>query len=250
MKNTKISIGYVVFIIACFLTGLVLALLLLPVSKSEGAEPPADAQHIVIHMDRDKTPDDKVSRTMDIDNPETDLSGITSINGDVALMELFSTITMVETRSFWRDTQVLDKKYNVKKIRIFMNSGGGSAMDGLALADMILEAQRDGFEIEIYATGVCASAAVTVFAACNKRTASAGCMFMVHEAKLFKLYSQETMDDLESQKEMMTLLRTRYLDILAKRSKLSVKEWSDLLATDTWFSAEQALQWGLVDEIR
>jgi len=192
---------------------------------------------------------DIVHRSMEVDNPEANLSGICSIIDNVGYMQIYSTISVTESRSFWMDTHILKQRYGITKIRLFLNSGGGSAYDGIALADLIEGAQKDGFEIEAFASGLVASAAVPVFAACAKRTACDGCVFMVHKAKLFKYIAQEDINDLEAQKEMMRIIRLKYLGIMANHSKLTKTEWEKLLEKTTWFTAKQALEWGLVDEV-
>ena len=209
---------------------------------------PDDAYHVVLHSEGDEQ--NTVQRTMNVANPKTPLSGITSINGNKAIVEIFGSITDVEPRSLWKDTKILKERFGITEIDMFINSGGGSAADGLSLADVILKSRKGGFKIEAYATGKCASAAVVILAAADKRVASPGCMFMVHKAKISKVYSQEDINDLKAQQEMMALMRTRYLKILADHSKLNVDQWRTLLDETKWFTSEQAFEWGLVDEIR
>jgi ATP-dependent protease ClpP protease subunit len=48
----------------------------------------------------------------------------------------------------------------------------------------------------------------------------------------------------------MTMLQDRYISILVEHSSLSETEWRDMERQTTWFTAEQAKEWGLVDEIR
>ncbi len=47
----------------------------------------------------------------------------------------------------------------------------------------------------------------------------------------------------------MELIRDRYIGKLAKYSKLSKEEWKELGHKTTWFSAEKAKAWGIVDKI-
>ena len=94
-----------------------------------------------------------------------------------------------------------------------------------------------------------ASATVPVFAVCNERLAAPGTIFMVHEASIWKWPGRETASDIRSQNELMELLRNRYLDTLAQHSKRTFDEWADMERKTTWFSAEQAKSFGLVDKI-
>jgi ATP-dependent protease ClpP protease subunit len=48
---------------------------------------------------------------------------------------------------------------------------------------------------------------------------------------------------------LMHLLRDRYIGKLAMNSKLDKTKWEMLENKTTWFSAEKAKDWGLVDSI-
>jgi ATP-dependent protease ClpP protease subunit len=48
----------------------------------------------------------------------------------------------------------------------------------------------------------------------------------------------------------MGLIRDRYIGKLIYYSNLSKKKWEILGHKTTWFSAEQAKKWGLVEEIK
>jgi ATP-dependent protease ClpP protease subunit len=72
---------------------------------------------------------------------------------------------------------------------------------------------------------------------------------MVHEASLWKWPGRETASDIRSQNELMGLLRERYVGKLANYSKLDKEKWEELENKTTWFSAEKAKKWGLVDII-
>ena len=106
-----------------------------------------------------------------------------------------------------------------------------------------------GFNITAYASGLVASAAVPVFAVCPKRIASPGTVFMVHEAAMFK-WGYETASDIRSQKVMMDLLSKRYVDLLVKNTKITEDQWHSMERETTWFTVHEALEYGLVDEIR
>ena len=49
--------------------------------------------------------------------------------------------------------------------------------------------------------------------------------------------------------ELMQLLRERYIGKLAAYSKLDRAKWEESEHKTTWFSAEKAKDWGLVDKI-
>ncbi len=190
-----------------------------------------------------------IHKSMEIPNPEGSLSNISFIVKDEAFIKIFSSLTVGDVTRLWNDIWVLKKSTNIRKVNLFINSPGGDAFSGLALADQLERAKRSGFHITAHASGIVASAAVPVFVVCNKRLAAPGTIFMVHETSIWKWPGRETASDIRSQNKLMTLIRDRYIGKLAKYTKLSKKEWGELEYKTTWFSAEQAKEWGLVDEI-
>ena len=192
---------------------------------------------------------DFIRKSMAMPNQEGHLSEMSFISKDKAFVKIFSELSVADVSRLWNDIAVLETNSNIRDINLFINSPGGDAFSGLALADQIEGAQRKGFRVTAHASGIVASAAVPVFAVCKERLAAPGTIFMVHEAELWKWPGQETASDISSQNEMMQLLRERYIAKLATNSKLDKDKWEKLESKTTWFSAEKAHEWGLVDKI-
>lgn len=193
--------------------------------------------------------DDNISRAMEIPNPEGRLSQLSFISADKAFVKIFSGLSVADVTRLWNDFVVLENNTTIRDVNLFINSPGGDAFSGLALADQIERAQRKGFKVTAHASGIIASAAVPVFAVCNVRLAAPGTIFMVHEAALWKWPGRETASDIKSQNDLMCLLRDRYIGKLVDNSNLSKEKWEELEKQTTWFSAHKALSWGLVDSI-
>ena len=192
---------------------------------------------------------DRVNRSMEVANPEGRLSQLSFISNDKAFVKIFSGLSVADVTRLWNDLVVLENNTNIRDVNLFINSPGGDAFSGLALADQIERARRKGFKITAHASGIIASAAVPVFAVCDVRLAAPGTIFMVHEAALWKWPGRETASDISSQNELMHLLRDRYIGKLVDNSKLKKAKWEELEKKTTWFSADKALAWGLVDSI-
>ena len=192
---------------------------------------------------------DQINKSMEIPNPEGSLSQLSFITKNKAFIKIFSGLSISDVTRFWNDLVILENSTNIREINLFINSPGGDAFSGLALADQIERAKRRGFHITAHASGIIASAAVPVFAVCDVRLAAPGTIFMVHEASLWKWPGRETASDIRSQNELMVLLRERYIGKLANYSKLDKEKWEELENKTTWFSAEKAKKWGLVDKI-
>jgi len=192
---------------------------------------------------------DRVNRSMEVANPEGRLSQLSFISNDKAFVKIFSGLSVADVTRLWNDLVVLENNTKIRDVNLFINSPGGDAFSGLALADQIERARRKGFKITAHASGIIASAAVPVFAVCDVRLAAPGTIFMVHEAALWKWPGRETASDISSQNELMHLLRDRYIGKLVDNSKLNKSKWEELEKKTTWFSANKALNWGLVDSI-
>ena len=195
------------------------------------------------------TAEEGVTKSMVVPNQEGRLSELSFISKDKAFVKIFSELSVSDVTRLWNDIVVLELNSSIRDVNLFINSPGGDAFSGLALADQIERAQRKGFRITAHASGIVASAAVPVFAVCKVRLAAPGTIFMVHEAELWKWPGRETASDISSQNELMSLLRDRYIGKLATNSKIDKEKWEQLEHKTTWFSAEKALEYGLVDKI-
>ncbi len=203
----------------------------------------AESEQVEAHEDQG------ITRLMEVPNQEGRLSDLSFISKDRAYVKIFSDLSVSDVTRLWNDIVVLELNSSIRDVDLFINSPGGDAFSGLALADQIERAQRRGFRVTAHASGIVASAAVPVFAVCNPRLAAPGTIFMVHEAELWKWPGRETASDISSQNELMGLLRERYLGKLVTRTKLAKEKWEQLENKTTWFSAEKAVEWGLVDKI-
>jgi ATP-dependent Clp protease protease subunit len=197
----------------------------------------------------EKECEDKIVQTMEVRNPEGQLSHLSFILDGGGYSMIWSNLSVSDVKMLWADLLVLEKKHGIKEINLFINSPGGDAFAGLALADQIHLAKKRGIKITAHASGVIASAAVPVYAMCDIRMAAPGTIFMVHEVSLWKWPGRETASDISAQNELIQLLRSRYIKILADKSDLSIDEWSKMEKQTKWFSVDDAVKWGLVDSI-
>lgn len=192
---------------------------------------------------------DGISRTMAVDNPKGQLSHLSFISGNKAFIKIFSGLSTADVTQLWNDFCILEYDTKIRDINLYINSPGGDAYSGLALADQIERARKRGFKITAHASGIIASAAVPVFAVCDVRLAAPGTIFMVHETSIYKWPGRETASNIRSQNELMELIRDRYIEKLVNNSKLNKARWEELEKKTTWFSTKRALEWGLVDRI-
>lgn len=162
--------------------------------------------------------------------------------------KIFSGLSVSDVTRTWNDFTIFEG-IGIKNVKVFINSPGGDAFSGLALARMVSHFTERGLNIEMHASGIIASAAVPVFASAKNgnRYAMHGTIFMVHEAALWKWPGRETASDIRSQNELMNLLRDTYLGILTTHSLTPINQWEQMEGRTTWFSVDKAIEFGLVD---
>jgi len=181
---------------------------------------------------------DKIHRSMEVDNPGMKLSQLSAITStNKAFIKIFSGLSVADVTRTWNDLLYLENETNIREVNIFIDSPGGDAFSGLALADQIEIFKRKGFKFIAHATGIVASAAVPVFAVCDETHASEATIFMVHEAALWKWPGRETASDIRSQGRLMDLLQRLYLTKLVRHSKVDFEAWELMEARTSWFAS-------------
>jgi len=134
-------------------------------------------------------------------------------------------------------------------ITIEIKSPGGSIIDGFHLYDELLSLKASGnHELTLVARGNIASMAVPIFQAADHRKVGASCFVMIHRAAfgaMGKAY------EIEDQVEFVQRIEGRIVDILVHRGKKDREYYADLFKQrkDVWFSAEEAVELGLADEV-
>ena len=191
---------------------------------------------------------ESIDKTMSVPFNEKQLSDLTYVIKDTAHMRIYSTLSLIDELKVYDDLQLLDNMPEVKKLRIFMNSPGGGAYAGFAIADQLKRA-TDRFEVSVYASGVIASAAVMVFIAIEDRYASEDTFFMVHEVAAEPSGSMSA-SDVKRMNILFDMLTARYVKNLVSHSNKSEDEWQEMMKAETWFSAQDALDLGLAKAVK
>lgn len=128
-------------------------------------------------------------------------------------------------------------------LTLVINSDGGSAIDGLALHDLIA-ALPCRTEAEIL--GICASAATLVACACQKITISASSLWMVHRSWI---YARGNAAELRDAADLLGKIDDRMIAIYSDRTGKSREEIIAAIEKDNYMSAAAALAGGWVDAI-
>ena len=228
-----------VLIVACFFNG---CITVQPIKQA----PPQVVTVRVVTEAGDKGID-KISKSMDVENPELQFSRFTRTYDGTAYISLTSVHSWA-SEAMWSDFKLI-KLEGIGRVILYLNNPGGSAFDGFGITDEIRLLKNSGVHVTCEASGIVASAAIPILLICDRRIASRNTVFLIHPASIFKMFASETLKDVEAQAEMLKMARNKYTDIVQDRSRLSRKEILDMLEKDSWFDAEKALTWGMIDEI-
>jgi len=133
-------------------------------------------------------------------------------------------------------------------IEIIFQSPGGEVIAGFALFDHILWLRSQNHTVTTGCTGMAASMAGILMQAGEHRWASPQSWYMIHRAA-FGVFGKTY--EVEDQVEWVKRIEKRIIDIFVSRSNLTPakikRNWE---RKDFWIDADEALELGLVDEIR
>ena len=128
-------------------------------------------------------------------------------------------------------------------IKVFINSGGGTIVSGIASIDTML---RCKVPIETYVDGFSASAATFLTVVGEKRYMSRNSYMLVHQlsSTFWGTYA-----NFEDEKKNLDLMMRTIKDVYKKYTKLPMKKLNDILKHDLMWDAKTCLEYGLIDEI-
>ncbi len=147
--------------------------------------------------------------------------------------------------SLTRQLRHLQRKDPAAEITIYINSPGGEVESGLALYDVM---QGLSCPIRTVCLGTAASMAAVIFAAGGQRDILPHGKVMIHDPLLSDGVGGSA---LRVQDISKRLLKTReeLCSILSKHTGKSLRVIYKRTAKDTYFSAEEAVKFGLADRI-
>jgi ATP-dependent Clp protease, protease subunit len=132
-----------------------------------------------------------------------------------------------------------------RDIQMFINSPGGSVIDGMGIYDTMQYVAPD---VATICTGLAASmgAVLLVAGAKGKRTALQHSRVMIHQPS-GGMQGQFT--DMEISYNLIKQLRKELYDILADHSGKTFEEIERDSERDKWMTSHEAKEYGLVDEV-
>lgn len=129
-----------------------------------------------------------------------------------------------------------------KDIVIKINSPGGDVFAGVEIYNYLTSLES---HVTVEVTGLAASAASLITMAGDTVVMRTGSTMMIHEASTFvygnKKEIQKTLNALEA-------IDTSIVDIYVERTGLNAEDIHNLIAEETWFTADEAVKNGFADK--
>jgi ATP-dependent Clp protease protease subunit len=153
--------------------------------------------------------------------------------------ELATTLTAT---LFW-----LDSQSSTQEITLYINSPGGTVSDGLLTIYDTLQVIKA--PVRTICIGEAYSGAAVILAAGTKgrRLAYPNAKIMIHPIQVGELSGSQP--EIEKEAKRIKKLNSSLIELIARHSGQSLKKVRKDCQTDKFMSADEALEYGLIDEI-
>ena len=182
------------------------------------------------------------------DGPETNTLGLVGDLDEESAQELYMGLVQLNGGKIFPNP--LEEEEEVPEdIHFLISTGGGAVYDMFGVIDMmsIVKKRRD---IATLGTGKVFSAGVPLLASGTKgkRFVTRNARIMMHRCSTASMGSTA---DMKASHDEMRLMEDQMVRVIAENSELSVGEIHNMFSknTDEYFSAQEAIEMGLADEI-
>ncbi len=159
-------------------------------------------------------------------------------------VELVGEVDAASVNALVRQLRYLQRQDLEGQITLFINSPGGSVDSGMALYDVM---QAVSCPIRTVCVGLAASMAALLFVSGSRRDMLPHSRIMIHDPLIVRtggsaLKLKAVSDDLMETRQIIAR-------VISEHSGKSLEEVRAKTATDSYFRAEEALEFGLADHI-
>ena len=141
---------------------------------------------------------------------------------------------------------LLEQEGDDQPVTVFINSPGGEIFSGFAIFDML---NFISCPVTTIVTGFAASMGSILSLAADKgcRYAMPQAKIMIHQPLLMGYQGRATECEIQAREILKT--RDHLVKLYAEQTGKSQKEIKKALDRDNWFTAEEALEYGLIDKV-
>lgn len=148
----------------------------------------------------------------------------------------------------WENTakQVQEKlnEFDGAPVRVRINSGGGDVYEGIAILNTLRAYAGD---ITVVIESLAASAASFIAVGIGERVViRSNAELMIHKA--WTMLSGNS-DDIDKKRDYLARQDMKLASIYAEKAGGELDDWLQAMSAETWYTAEEALEAGLVDAI-
>ena len=147
----------------------------------------------------------------------------------------------VSAKSFSEELNALPDSVNLIELRI--NSPGGSVFEGYTIYNRLKQHKA---EVHAYIDGMAASIASLIMLAADKVFMGETAQVMIHKP-LAGVWGNSK--DLETMIERLDSIENQLIKVYRNKTGLDFYELETMLEAETWFTPEEALANGFVDEV-
>lgn len=152
--------------------------------------------------------------------------------------------TIVSETSADHFREELEKHKDVKQINLYINSLGGSVLEGVSIYNQL---RRHPANVTAYIDGFACSIASVIAMAADKVVMPKNAVMMIHNAWTFVVGNAKDLrkaaDDLDVLNEA-----SRQAYLVKAGDKLTEEKLVEMLDAETYLTAEQCIEYGLADE--
>ena len=155
----------------------------------------------------------------------------------------------IGSHEYWDDIsdkafkQDIENLGDVENITLHINSPGGSVFSAVAIANTL---KNHKAKITAIIDGLAASAATIITSACDTVRMPKNALFMVHNPITFAYGNNQ---DMQKTLEMLNKVKNSIIETYLNKAKTDKETLSELMDNETWMRAEEAKEYGFVDEI-
>lgn len=153
---------------------------------------------------------------------------------------------------WWTDTGITALAFrdqlqglgDVKRLTVRINSPGGDVWDGMSIHNLLSQFEA---QTTVVIDGIAASVASVIAMAGDTVKAAELSQLMIHDAWTIAVGNEQ---DLRDMADTLAKIDGQIADTYAIRSGTkTAKQFREIMNKDTYLTAQEALEWGLVDEI-
>ena len=151
--------------------------------------------------------------------------------------------------SFWGDTisakEVTEylADLDVENIDVYINSNGGVVDTAIAINNAL---RRHKAKVTVNIDGIAASAATLITCAGDIVRMPKNALFMIHNPSTIAMGDSEKM---RKQADVLEKYKNSIMETYLQKVNIDKEKLSELMDNETWLNAEEALEYGFIDEI-